>query len=299
MAAKKTTTTKKVMFKWEEAYTDLPENIAEILREKRIKPDQLAKMADGELLAVEGINDVAIAQIRDKYAAELTEIAPKAVVKEEEVELAKPKSTSPRLKYPTHVYGRSARYKAKKTKVEDKSYSLNDAVTLLRKVSYSKLKTIELHINTKDATVRGEVSLPHSTGKDIKVAIFNDAIANEIKAGKINFDILLARPADMAKIAPLARVLGPRGVMPSPKNGTITETPEERAKQLTAGATLSYKTEAKAPIIHLSIGNLKQKDNEIIDNVKALINGIGAQKMTSVFLKSTMSPSIRLDLNSL
>lgn len=307
MATKKTTTIKKSMFKWQEAYTDLPTNVAEILREKRLKPEQIAKMADGELMALDGIKDEAVAQIREKYPVDLIsekfELLGGGRAKQSEApdsrEVVAPSSHSPRLKYPRVLHGRSKKYNLKKLRVADKVYPLDDAIKLLRKVSYSKLKTIELHLNTKDATVRGELSLPHSIGKDIKVAIFSDELAAQIKDGKINFDILLARPADMGKIAPLARVLGPKGLMPNPKTGTIIDDPEARAKTLTAGATLAYKTEPKAKVIHLNAGNLNQKDTEILDNLNAILTGIGVTKLTTAYLKSTMSPSIRLDISTL
>lgn len=290
--------TKKTIFKWEQAYTDLPEKVAEILREARLKPEQIQKMTDGELLALEGIKDEAVAQIRDKYPVDLVPTKETKKPKKETSEEIKTTTHSPRLKYPRALHGRSKKYNLKKMRVADKHYELEEALKLLRKISYSKHKTIELHLNTKSDAVRGELSLPHSIGKDIKVAIFDDKLETEIKAGKINFDVLLARPTDMGKIAPLARILGPKGLMPNPKTGTITDKPEQRAKTLTAGATLAYKTEPKAKVIHLTAGNLNQENTAILDNLSAIITGIGINKMTAAYLKSTMSPAIRLDLST-
>lgn len=293
----------KVMFRWEEAYNDLPIHLATVLREARVKPDQLREMADGEILALGGVSQDDLKEIHAKYPvailAEEVEVAKEQEETKTTATPSKPASNSPRLKYPTKLYGRSKQYKAKKTKVENKSYSVSDAVALLKTISYGKTKTVELHLNVKETGIRGELSLPHSTGKQIKVAIFTPEIEKEIKAGKINFDILLATPKDMGAVAPLARVLGPKGLMPSPKNGTITDDPEGRAKKLQAGATLSYKTEPKAPLMHLSLGVLTQPDSELIGNITTVLNAIGANKILAAHLKSTMSPSIRLEVSSL
>lgn len=292
-------TKKKVMFKWEEAYQDLSPDAASVLKDARVKPDQLAAMADGEILALPRMNPQFLEEIRKNYPAQLQDLETKpeqkeAVAAAPVVEAAKPASDSPVLKHPRHRFGRSKRYKALVVKVENKAYESEAGVELLKQISYSALKTVELHLNVREAGIRGELSLPFSVGKEIKVAIFSPEVAEKVKAGKIEFDILLARPTDMPQIAPLAKVLGPRGLMPNPKSGTITPNPEERAKQLAAGATLAYKTEPKAPVMHLVIGNLDQKNEELVGNIKTIIAGVGPTRIISAYLKSTMSPAIRL-----
>jgi large subunit ribosomal protein L1 len=291
---------KKVMFRWEEAYQDLPVDVAEVLRDSRVKPDQLPGMSDGEILALPAMNPQFLEQIRTHYPAQLQEVE----TKEEKPQKVEAKPTepeveagaSPRLKRPRHVHGRSKRYKDRAVKIEDKAHALPEAVELLKQVAYSKHKTIELHLVVREASMRGELSLPHSTGKDIKVEIFSEALADKIKAGKLDFDILLAKPEDMPKVAPLAKVLGPRGLMPNPKSGTVTDSPEARAKELSTGATLAYKTEAKAPIVHLVVGNLDQPNEELVANIKAVIEAMGMGKVIRATLKSTMSPGISLAL---
>ncbi len=300
MQATTTTKPKKTIFRWEEAYKDLSETAGSALREARIKPNQLSKMADGELLSTPGLTPNLLEEIRTKYPADLSQITPQPETKPIETPATPPTPTataghSPKLTYPRYKHGRSRVYKDKKIKVEDKTYSLSDALAVLRQVSYSKHKTVELHINAKETGIRGEIKLPFSIGKDIQVLIYNDEVANQIKTGKLDFDILLATPADMPKIAPLAKVLGPRGLMPSPKNGTIVADPEKRAQELRAGATLAYKTETKAPLIHLRVGTLTQKDEELVANIKAVLIGLTPSKIKGVTLKSTMSPAIRLD----
>ena len=295
---------KKKMFKWETAYQDLSEPAATVLKEARIKPDQLGQMADGELLALTGMTPALLEEIRRRYWAQLVEPVPALEVKPETaaVEIAASESKAgdhPRLNRPRYKFGRSALYKGKFTKVEAKSYPIEIAVELLKTIAYSKHKTVELHLNVIDTGLRGEIKLPNSVGKEIKVAIFNADLANEIQAGKLNFDILLARPEDMPQIAPLAKVLGPRGLMPNPKSGTITADPEARAKELASGANMAYKTEPKSPLIHLVVGNLDQKNDELADNIKAVITTIGFPKIKSASLKSTMSPGIKLDFSAL
>lgn len=290
---------KKQIFRWEEAYNDLSIATATILREARIKPDQLKSMPDGEIMALEGVTPSILEEIRAKYSADITASDQPQTNEDQPEEEKAPVSLHPRTHYPRTLHGRSKLYKAKLDKKEHKLYSLSDALKALRDLSYSVHKTVELHLNLKDTGLRGEVKLPHSFGKTTRVAIFTPELATQIKKGKLDFDILLAKPADMPKIAPLAKVLGPKGLMPNPKSGTITDKPEERAKQLTSGTTLSYRSEPKAPMAHLVVASLDMKDEQIIDNLKTVLNDIGINKINSAFIKSTMSPSVRLDLNLL
>lgn len=298
-------TSSNAKFSWELAYIDLQPKTATLLKDARVKPDQLRAMADGEVLAIPGITDQMLEEIRAHYEAGLVEEV-KEVKKVDEIKKheqvvapveTKPVSTSPRLKFPRHLHGRSALYKSKLGKLTDKNYSISDAVSLLKSISYSKHKTVELHLTAKDTGLRGELKLPFSVGKEVKVVIFSPNLVDLIKAGKLDFDILLATPADMPKVAPLAKVLGPKGLMPNPKNNTVVEDPVKRAEELKSGATLAYKTEPKAPLIHLSIGSLNQSDEELAGNIKTVLNGIGVTRLKNATLKSTMSPGIKLDLN--
>jgi large subunit ribosomal protein L1 len=310
-APKKGAKAKKTIFKWETAYAELHPKTAEALREARLKPDQITTMADGELLAVEGITPSGLEELRLHYPASLVDTTPQPTGKEKKAKKdkvdqdasadspASKKNAHPKSKYPRTTQGRSATYQAKKDLLKVEIYPVSTAVKMLREISYSSHKTVELHLNTRDVGIRGELTLPHSIGKETKVAIFTPALAASIKAGKVDFDILLAKPEDMSAIAPLARVLGPRGLMPNPKSNTIIANPEKRKAELEKGATLTYRTEAKNPIIHLTIGNLDQKDKELIENLTTILTSIGATKIKSAFLKSTMSPSIKLELSSL
>lgn len=288
---------KKEMFKWEEAYSDLSNKTAEALREARLKPDQVMSMADGELLAVEGLDSNSLEEVRAHYPAAIVTEKPQ---KESTIEPAQKKtSTRPSSRYPRTLVGRSTTYKTKKDLLKVDIYPLSTAVRMLREVSYSAHKTIELHLNTREDSLRGEVTLPHSTGKQTKIAIWNEKTEGLIKAGKLDFDILLAKPEDMPKIAPLAKVLGPKGLMPNPKTNTVVPDPEKRKGELEKGATLSYRSVPKQKVIHLTVGSLNQKDKEVIENLQAIIEGIGLTKIASAYLKSTMSPSVKIDLTKL
>lgn len=190
------------------------------------------------------------------------------------------------------------------SKLVDKTklYSLSDAISLIKKTSTTKFDgTVELHINLNRASLgdkpeyRGSVSLPHGTGKQVRVAIADDKILEEVAAGKINFDILVATPSMMPKLAKVARILGPKGLMPNPKNGTVTENPEKRVKELSQGQ-VNFKTEPEQPIIHLSVGKVSFPEEHLIDNVKAVLSTISGNKIVKATLSSSMGPGIKLSL---
>lgn len=178
-------------------------------------------------------------------------------------------------------------------------YPLDQALEALKKFKKSKFdETVELHINTKEKGVSGQVILPHGTGETLVIKIADDAILSEVAKGKINFDILVATPSMMPQLAHVAKVLGPRGLMPNPKNGTITDKPEDAVKKL-SGGQITYKTEAISPIIHARVGKISFENNKLKDNVNAFLKSVGSDKISSVTLKSTMSPAIKLDYTSL
>lgn len=190
---------------------------------------------------------------------------------------------------------RSVAYKTKIMEIEEnKTYPLTDGIELLRKVKIAKFdETVELHINTTEAGISGTVKLPHGTGKEIKVVIADDAVIAEVEKGKINFDILIAAPDMMPKLARVARVLGPKGLMPNPKNGTISADPQEAAKKF-QGGQIGFKTESKLPIIHLSVGKTSFEDKQLEENIKTIITAVKKDRIRNITLKSTMSPGIKI-----
>lgn len=178
-------------------------------------------------------------------------------------------------------------------------YKIDQALEALKKFKKSKFdETVELHINTKEKGVSGQVTLPHGTGKTLVIKIADETIIAEVAKGKINFDVLVATPAMMPQLARVAKVLGPRGLMPNPKNGTITDKPDDAVKKL-AGGQINYKTESEAPIIHARVGKLSFEDTKLKENIKIFVTTVGNDKINSVILKSTMSPAVKLDYLSL
>lgn len=179
-----------------------------------------------------------------------------------------------------------------------RTYALSEALQLLPKLKLSTFdETVELHVNTKETGVAGTVTLPHGTGKKVRVAIANDQLIKDIEQGKIDFDVLLATPDLMAKLARVAKFLGPRGLMPNPKLGTITDKPEELVKKY-EGGQMTFRTESKTPIMHLVVGKLSFGEEKLFQNIQAALLAINPAKIQKVVLKSTMSPGIRVDFSS-
>lgn len=171
---------------------------------------------------------------------------------------------------------------------------LAKSIELLRKFKTTSFdESVELHINTREKGINGMVVLPHGTGKKLKIVVADDAVIAEIAKGKIDFDMLVATPAMMPKLATVAKILGPKGLMPNPKNGTITANTDDAVKKLSAGQ-ISFKTESAAPLIHLMVGKMSMDDRMLEQNISTVLSAIGASKIDQVTLKSTMSPAIHL-----
>lgn len=190
---------------------------------------------------------------------------------------------------------RGKKYQEAKTKiVPGKTYPLAEAVKLVKETSYSKFDgTCELHLVVKKAGISANVTLPHQAGREKKIEVASEATIKKISEGKIDFDVLLATNEMMPKLVPYARVLGPRGLMPNPKNGTIIKSEKDAAKF--SGNTLNLKTEKEAPLIHTVIGKVNQDDKELVGNAEAIINSLGGGKqILKVYLKATMGPSVKV-----
>ena len=217
---------------------------------------------------------------------------------------------------------RSSRIRSKKYQevIKDldrtKTYPIPEAIDIVKKISYAKFDgTLEAHINTAQTGLAGLVSLPFASGKKLRILAFGQGVEDsgasifgddstllKINQGKINFDIVITTPEWMPKLAKVAKVLGPKGLMPNPKNGTITDSSADGLKKVVesfkAGKT-EYKTEAKAPIIHLGLGKLSQPTEQLSQNVKTLLQTLGKSKIKKVSLSPTMGPSVKLDLSSI
>ncbi len=209
------------------------------------------------------------------------------------------KTTEKKGKKPTVKKVRGIKYqKAKKLVTPGEKCTVAQAVAFIKKMKYTGFdESVEIHMNVEKTGLKGEVELPHSTGKTLRVAIVSDTVLNELENGKMNFDILITHPSFMPKLAKYAKVLGPKGLMPNPKAGTISPQPEEVAKKFLKG-TLRWKTEGKFPLIHQMVGKISYEDKKLVENITAFITAVGKVNIHAAYLTSTMTPSVRIDLDS-
>jgi large subunit ribosomal protein L1 len=223
-------------------------------------------------------------------AEENSEVTPAEAETTEKTEekAVKPKKTTSRV--------RGRKYQAVRAKIDrTKKYDLETAIELLKKTSYVKFDaTVEAAFVLKDIGTTVNVSLPHSTGITVKVAIVTPELLTKIEAGEIDFDVLVSGPEFMPKLAKFARVLGPKGLMPNPKNGTLTTNPEQKKKELEAGA-FTLKTEKKAPLMHLGVGKVSMKNEDLVENVQALLKVLKG-KLVKLSISSSMGPGIKVEV---
>jgi len=190
---------------------------------------------------------------------------------------------------------RSKKYQEVKKKFDNsKTYSAAEAIKLVKETSYSKFDgTMELHMSLKKVGVSAQVALPHQAGRTKKVEVATDATVEKLKAGKIDFDILVATASMMPKLIPFARLLGPKGLMPNPKNGTLV-TDAKKAQAFSAGI-VTLKTEKEAPLVHAVIGKVSQDGKELAENLEAIFKALGGTKQIyKAYLKATMGPSVKV-----
>ena len=227
--------------------------------------------------------------------------------------------------------GHSKRYNSNFEKINrDKEYSLEEAAELLSSFSHPKFdESVELAINLgvdpkhADQIVRGTVALPNGIGKDIKVLVFaRDDLAEEaknagadfvgaddmvekVKGGWTDIDVVVAAPDMMAEVGKLGKILGPRGLMPNPKIGTVTKDIAKAVTEVKAGK-IEFRVE-KNGIIHNSIGKISFPNEKIVENAKVFINAILKAKpqaakgiyMKKITMTSAMGPGIKLDQSSI
>ena len=216
-------------------------------------------------------------------------------------------------------------------KIEDgRAYTIEEAAQLVKEITFTKFDAsvdidVRLGVDPRKANqmVRGVVTLPHGTGKDIRVLVLCtpdkveeakaagadyvglDEYIEKLKSGWTDIDIIITMPAIMGKIGALGRILGPRGLMPNPKSGTVTMEIGKAVKEVKQGK-IDFKVD-KFGIVHTSIGKVNFEAEKIMDNAREFMDTIQKLKpssakgtyVKSVFLSSTMSPGIKLDLKSL
>lgn len=192
---------------------------------------------------------------------------------------------------------RGKKYLAARAKVDpQKSYSAQEAAKLARETSISAFNgSVELHLVLNKDSLQTTVELPHTSGQKKKIEIASDATIKKLKEGKIDFDVLLATKEFMPKLVPFAKLLGPRGLMPNPKNGTLVDDPE-KAKEKFGDNTLQIKSEKKAPLAHLVVARADQPEKEIEENLQAVIEAVGPRNIKKAVLSSSMGPGIKLQV---
>ncbi len=224
----------------------------------------------------------------------------------------------------------SRRHKENIEKTKNKIYSnLDEAIQILKETATTKfVESVELHANLNidpkyaDQQLRTTVTLPHGIGKQLTIAVLtndenfseaenagadivgNNELIENITKGNIDFDLLIATPNMMPKLAKLGRVLGPKGLMPSPKSGTVSTTLEATLTEFKKGK-FEYKAD-KTGVVHVSFGKSDFTELQLVENLQALYNsieknrpsGVKGKYFKNLFICTTMGPSIKLDLNT-
>lgn len=220
------------------------------------------------------------------------------------------------------------KYRAAASKIEDRPYELHEALAVIKDVAFAKFdETVEVHMRLgvdprhADQMVRGTIVLPHGTGKKMRVAVIaggekvkeaeaagaevigGDDLVDKIAAGYLEFDALVATPDMMKGVGRLGKVLGPRGLMPNPKTGTVTFDVAKAVKEIKAGK-VEYRVD-KTGIIHAGVGKLSFGVEKLHDNAQALIEAVQKAKpaaakgkyVKAIVIASTMGPSVTLAAN--
>lgn len=256
----------------------------------------------------------ALAEAEEKQAKEERK---EHAAEEAEKPVQKAKPTRSRLER----QGKNFR-KAAEAVEKDKKYSLTEGLELATKTNPAKFDaSVELHINLgvdprhADQNIRDNLVLPAGTGKNVRVAVFADEntegadiagveeITKQLDKGQMNFDILIATPANMAKLGKYARALGPRGLMPNPKSGTVTTDVAKAVAEAKAGR-VEYRVDSTG-IVHIAIGKVSFGTAKLEENARAVLASIKSNKPNSVkgnyvkaiHLATTMGPSIVVDVN--
>lgn len=206
---------------------------------------------------------------------------------------------------------------------KDKLYGLDEAIKLAKATSPVKFDaTVELHVNLgvdprqADQNIRDNMVLPAGTGKTLRIAVFDDekvagadvsgieTLTKQLDKGELNFDVLIATPAQMPLLGKYARVLGPRGLMPNPKSGTVTQDIAKAVSEAKAGR-VEYRVDSTG-IVHIGVGKVSFTPEQLGDNIRTVLTSLKNNKPSSIkgvyfkaiHLTTSMGPSIKLDLSA-
>jgi len=244
--------------------------------------------------------------------------------REDEPEKADAKPKQPVKPARSKLERRSKNFRKAAEQIEKgKAYGLEDAVKLAKSTSTTKFDaTVELHVNLgvdprqADQNIRDSIVLPAGTGKTVRIAVFDDGsapgadisgvetITKQLDKGEINFDVLIATPAQMPTLGKYARLLGPRGLMPNPKSGTVTTDIAKAVAEAKAGR-VEYRVDSTG-IVHLGVGKTSFTADQLNQNIQAVLTSLKANKPSSIkgvyfksmHLTTTMGPSIKLDVTA-
>ena len=216
-------------------------------------------------------------------------------------ESEKVKAQPKKIKAAKPVKKRSQKYQKVRSEIDPlKQYKLEEAIELVKKTSYSKFDgTVSLSIRLEkskksDEAVRGTIRLPNGTGKKLKVKVANDEIIEKIKKGYTDFDILVATPAMMPKLAQVAKTLGPIGKMPNPKDQTVVEKPEEVIPDLSEKIA-RYRADIGRNI-HIAVGKVSWESEKIAENISAVLKALFHLKKESAVVGATMGPGVKIEI---
>ncbi len=273
--------------------------------EKKQKEEQKRRREEKKKKKVEGVGlkggermvqvEVSEEELeKEKRAKMLLEAAEKREKEEEEG-----KRRFVKIKHPPGKKYKKAKETIEKSLKGKEAMPLKEAIELLKKVAYANFdESVELHLNVAKTGLKGEVKMPHSIGKEVKVKIVDDEFIEKLSKGEVDLssiDVLISHPSYMPKLSKFARILGPKKLFPNPKQGTLSENPEEAAKKFKSGI-LRWKTEPKFPLIHQMIGKISYKTDDLVENAVVFLRSVGKHNIKEAYIKTTMSPSIKLTL---
>lgn len=180
-------------------------------------------------------------------------------------------------------------------------HSIEDGIEIVKKLSYSKFDgTITLDIKLFKAKkgeegIRGTIKVPNPTGKTQKVVIASEELIEAIKKGKTDFDILLTSPAMMPKLAQVAKILGPKGKMPNPKDGTVVDDPEAALQEIQS--TVRYRMDAGRNL-HIAVGKVSFESSKLVENIKVILKALSHVKKDSATLSPTMGAGVKISMQT-